>query len=877
MNIFNLQHELFRNRKEYFALPLICIFFSLFSPTVALLKPLQIIKISSQQIAEAPKIGLVHSIWPSYTHYFQIVDVNGDGALDIAAFVSASARASKYISVRTMDERVIDEIHLDRSIDGTLRCLDLNQDGFLEVLYLTHENFTAYLNVRDIRKQRTRRIEVCRGQDLWKDGAWDIYLYDAKLLHHSSGETYLLLLFGAGHDGQPRGIYALDAASLMPRWTYLIGSRPIREMVIEDINGDKKEEILFSTSAPYNGYTLGGFADTVSYFIMLNENGQDKFHKEIGGKYSYSFFQLLEPQHDILIYGYSKDAFSGQPNIYQMRNGDWRFLKAFQKINPRQRLLLPAGNKIRPFSGTYFAYGDRYGSVFILNDHFELDKRLQFNEPVRSVGLYDVNNDGRTEVCVVLGSALKGKWTALLFDQRLNLLGKQLFQENVFSFQYSQFSRGGSRFYFLSPKTRSIHEWYIPASQLIPVSGWAYFLRNVRRAFWPIAGGLSTVFVFGLIAFYMQRKSWAARRFHELSRFLLDLPGEAILIISADGKIEDCNQAFVDLFHVQRENSSPRKDYWEFLSISEANFLVQPIAEALRGQLKAERQVIVVNVPVRGDVHKFKVRINRMAGKDEGDFLIIRLDDLTSIAKGDRVAAWASLAQMLAHEIKNPLMSMTLALGRLEKKIHAQSIDASDLAQQDKYLQFIRDDIEQMRNTANNFMRFTSVLNLQVEALQINDIIREIIASCEQMYGARIQFNLKLKSNLPSALVDREQTRHILYNILINAIEAIETKGTIEVQTTPVEQVDHVTGRIRVFAQVEISDDGCGMSANEVEKVFTPGFSKKSTGAGFGMAIAKHVVEAQGGSIAVRSKLDVGTTVRLLLPVSALGESKMLD
>ena len=150
--------------------------------------------------------------------------------------------------------------------------------------------------------------------------------------------------------------------------------------------------------------------------------------------------------------------------------------------------------------------------------------------------------------------------------------------------------------------------------------------------------------------------------------------------------------------------------------------------------------------------------------------------------------------------------------------------------------------------------------------VDLAELLHETIDPYRAPLGGRIQFDIDVPGHLPPAYLDRTLLSRSLTNIVENALHAMPVSGIL----TVVVRSEASVVRIRV------ADTGVGMDADALARVFEPYFSTKTSGTGLGLPTAKRNIELSGGTIAVTSARDQGTTVELTLPIVA-GETTVLQ
>jgi signal transduction histidine kinase len=231
----------------------------------------------------------------------------------------------------------------------------------------------------------------------------------------------------------------------------------------------------------------------------------------------------------------------------------------------------------------------------------------------------------------------------------------------------------------------------------------------------------------------------------------------------------------------------------------------------------------------------------------------------------DRLAALGEMAAAIAHEVKNPLAGIEVMAGLLKRQLN----DSQDA-------QAILNDIIKEAKMANaivlEVLEFVRPIRLQVEHISIADVIRDAISLSE---GHVPRGNVGLEVSLPGDLApiqgDPYQLRQIFTNLLTNAFEALNGRGAVRIVATQVAEDEQSTSGEAMTGpsiQVDVSDDGPGVPADVLDKIFSPFFTTKPQGSGLGLAIVRKIVDAHDGRIDVSARPGGGTQFRVTLPVT---------
>jgi two-component system sensor histidine kinase PilS (NtrC family) len=255
----------------------------------------------------------------------------------------------------------------------------------------------------------------------------------------------------------------------------------------------------------------------------------------------------------------------------------------------------------------------------------------------------------------------------------------------------------------------------------------------------------------------------------------------------------------------------------------------------------------------------YSLRILKDAEGDEGALLLFQ--DLTEMKKLERqarfhsqLAAVGELAAGIAHEIRNPLASISGSVQVLSKELSVGSAER-------RLMEIIVSESSRLSKILEDFLRFVRPQERRVADFDVATTVLEVMdlfrLSDEISDAHRIEVSVEPRSSVLSG--DRDQIRQILYNVARNAVHAMSAGGTLTVE-----------GREEgPWYTIRFTDTGRGMSEQELSRLFTPFSTAFDGGTGLGMAIVRKIVEDHGGAIDAESRPGEGTTVTVLLPRAA--------
>jgi len=219
------------------------------------------------------------------------------------------------------------------------------------------------------------------------------------------------------------------------------------------------------------------------------------------------------------------------------------------------------------------------------------------------------------------------------------------------------------------------------------------------------------------------------------------------------------------------------------------------------------------------------------------------------LIRTERLAAVGELAGGVAHEIRNPLAGIGGALTML-----ARDVPADDDTQE--MMGEIQKQINRMERLVSDLLAYARPGRLRSEWVHVHSILEQAAASISQLPSIpEADLVMNLDARIPEVYADPRELEHAFENLILNAYQAIDEGGRIEVSTC----LDG--GRVHVA----IRDDGAGMEAGVADKIFEPFFTTKARGTGLGLSLVQRAVENYGGTIEVTSAPGEGTAFDLML------------
>ncbi len=226
------------------------------------------------------------------------------------------------------------------------------------------------------------------------------------------------------------------------------------------------------------------------------------------------------------------------------------------------------------------------------------------------------------------------------------------------------------------------------------------------------------------------------------------------------------------------------------------------------------------------------------------------------LEKAERLSSLGQLAAGVAHEIRNPLNAISMATQRLKRDFlpsdEAQALEFQNLSS------VIRDEIRRLNGIIEEFLSFSKSRRLELSDFSVTEVLQKIVSLMSEEAKSR-KITIETAWNLNPAVIpmDINKLQQAFLNFIKNAMESIEDQGNISIT---------VAKESKNYVLVSIADTGCGMTTEEIEKIFSPEYTTKEKGLGLGIPLAMEIIRGHGGDVRVISRKGLGTTFEIILP-----------
>jgi nitrogen fixation/metabolism regulation signal transduction histidine kinase len=237
---------------------------------------------------------------------------------------------------------------------------------------------------------------------------------------------------------------------------------------------------------------------------------------------------------------------------------------------------------------------------------------------------------------------------------------------------------------------------------------------------------------------------------------------------------------------------------------------------------------------------------------------VLVFDDVTDLIQAEHDAAWGEVARRLAHEIKNPLTPIQLSAERLTRKL-AGELSEESASFLKRMTNTIIQQVDNLKSMVNAFSEYARAPGLHLQRVDLNAVVQEVV-ELYRLNEGQARIRLQLDNTLPGLHLDANRIRQLLVNLVKNALEALEEKqgDGIVILSTHYQEGEAILG---------IQDNGAGIPAELLPRLFEPYVTTKHKGTGLGLAIVKKIVEEHAGHISARNHEAGGAMISIRFPV----------
>lgn len=347
------------------------------------------------------------------------------------------------------------------------------------------------------------------------------------------------------------------------------------------------------------------------------------------------------------------------------------------------------------------------------------------------------------------------------------------------------------------------------------------------------------------------------RETQTLNDLIIENAADGVIAVDKQGRVSTMNPAAEQItgYPLQELLGKP------YSGIFQGTDFDSPVLETL--QQGTGYVALEISFPARERTIEISVTTSQIHNA-QGELIgaLVIFSDLTARkerqrrqAQTERLATLGELMAGVAHEVRNPLTAI---------KGYAQILKQHDLQpMHQQYLAVILKEIDSINRVIQQLLDFARPRHGHWQPVNLNQLLEECLVLIQTAgVEARIDFSTEFDPTLTAIEADGELLKQVLLNMLINAVQAITTRGHIAIRTLAWDEAHQA---------VEIRDDGCGIAPECQKKIFDPFFTTKASGTGLGLALSQRIINAHQGDIQLVSEPGHGAIFTIILPLHSQG------
>jgi len=733
-----------------------------------------------------------------------------------------------------------------------------NHPKFKWLTFRVSEN-EGFIDLYNYRLQHIDSIKTIRGFDHANNGKWHGYYRYIGIIDINGDERLDLLVgINTAVDGQPRALLGYDFRTKENILNLRLAPLLTRSQVV-DFGQDGNPEILVTLGGASDGLFFGQFERDKSYLLILNHDGTIKKYWQFGGESSYLKFDVADFNHDqyldIVVGTLPKVRDNNEPSRLQLISGKtYDIFAEYETVDDTQLFKYLINMDLGGDSDfEILTMNDRHVNIFQYDKQsLKLINRADFGSRFNFLLSQDLNYDGEQELffyhsgipCIFITDSQLMPLGKISIDTHSTLLAKLALLETQNGTIRRYGFKIGKKFYVLKISNDEI----FPAQPFqFPGLG-----IKIRPSLVLLLIIIPVVLLIIFLIYFLQAPKTVP--LSESSQF-----GWAIL--DSAGYVKKYNHTFLRLVHIQ-----PIEFKNSIFLLEKQNSFFPNIVQMYshfnsnrRSQFYKE-----INTGPHGNRKIFGTEFIRTRILQKHSPILLLLIDLTETKLTEQAKLWASMAQRVAHKIKTPLGTILLAIQRLQRKYQQKTPDLSE--EFDKLTNTAISEIERVRETINVFMKISRLDSPNLQTSELNQVFHETVGEYKRRLPEGVDIEFQCDDLLLNVKIDTKHFKEAIFNIFDNAVTAMGSQGQLKISTIMESNPLNEFGGLN-FAVIEITDTGRGMSGEELENIFKPGFTTSKHGSGMGLMITKNIIQNFGGEIDVHSALEIGTTFIIRLPL----------
>lgn len=273
---------------------------------------------------------------------------------------------------------------------------------------------------------------------------------------------------------------------------------------------------------------------------------------------------------------------------------------------------------------------------------------------------------------------------------------------------------------------------------------------------------------------------------------------------------------------------------------------------------------------IKGNWHYVEAVLRNLVNKPEINGIVISFRDITerrlaeeqraqlqeSLRQSRTMAAMGSLVAGVAHEVRNPLFSLSATLDAFEARTQNQAEHAP-------YTDVLRSEIKRLSRLMNELLEYGKPFSLNLSPCQLREVIEEAVTNCRRTQKKMdVTIDNQVSRHLPEINVDRQRLKQVFQNLIDNALQHSPDQGVITITASLVE------GESGSRMELCVCDHGSGFQNEDLSRILEPFFSRRKGGTGLGLSIVQRFIEAHGGTVTAGNRPAGGAVITVTIPMN---------
>lgn len=349
---------------------------------------------------------------------------------------------------------------------------------------------------------------------------------------------------------------------------------------------------------------------------------------------------------------------------------------------------------------------------------------------------------------------------------------------------------------------------------------------------------------------------------------ILDALGESVITTDRDGKIQAMNHMAADLLTVQpaKIHGEPIESLIKLRKIDSDTDITNPVVDLLENGEHQTNYDDLKWVLQNGEIDVIYSVTPLYDGMGELDGAVLILTDIsekrqlnTELEKTQKLESIGRLAGGIAHDFNNILASIVGHIEFLRMHIDSKDTDLID------HIENIDVSANRAQQLTTHLLTFSSGGDPVRRALKLPEYVKEQVEFA--LRGTSVRTDFSIEENIPPVLVDESQISQVISNVVINAVDAMPSGGTLRISIRCLSVAQHIHLEDGKYVVMTFSDEGIGMPKEMISKIFDPFFTTKENKRGLGLSTVFSIIKRHGGLVDVKSQFNKGTAMIIYLPV----------